>query len=41
MNFGTLKDIFAENLVNSYISENKDKVPPSSSINMWSIVNGY
>ena len=24
MNFGTLKDIFAENLVNSYISENKD-----------------
>lgn len=24
MNFGTLKDIFAENLVNSYISENKE-----------------
>ena len=24
-----------------YISENKDKVPASSSINMWALVNGY
>ena len=24
-----------------YISENKDKVPVSSSINMWALVNGY
>jgi len=24
-----------------YISENKDKVPYSSSINMWALVNGY
>ena len=24
-----------------YISENKDKIPASASINMWSIVNGY
>ena len=24
-----------------YISENKDKVPHSSTINMWASVNGY
>ena len=24
-----------------YISENKDKVPPSGSINMWALVKGY
>lgn len=24
-----------------YISENKDKVPIYSSINMWALVNGY
>jgi hypothetical protein len=24
-----------------YISENKDKVPASGSINMWALVNGY
>ena len=24
-----------------YISENKDKVPVSSSISMWALVNGY
>ncbi len=24
-----------------YISESKDKVPASSSINMWALVNGY
>ena len=24
-----------------YISENKDKIPYSSTINMWSLVNGY
>lgn len=24
-----------------YISENKDKVPPCSSINMWALINGY
>jgi hypothetical protein len=24
-----------------YISENKDKVPASSSISMWALVNGY
>ena len=24
-----------------YISENKDKIPYSSSINMWALVNGY
>ena len=24
-----------------YISKNKDKVPISSSINMWALVNGY
>jgi hypothetical protein len=25
----------------NYISENKDKVPAYSSINMWALVNGY
>ena len=24
-----------------YISENKDKIPASSSINMWALVKGY
>lgn len=24
-----------------YISENKDKLPYSSTINMWALVNGY
>ena len=24
-----------------YISENKDKIPYSSTINMWALVNGY
>jgi hypothetical protein len=24
-----------------YISENKDKIPASASINMWALVNGY
>ena len=24
-----------------YISENKDKIPASGSINMWALVNGY
>ena len=24
-----------------YISENKDKVPVSSTVNMWALVNGY
>jgi hypothetical protein len=24
-----------------YISENKDKIPASGSMNMWAIVNGY
>jgi hypothetical protein len=24
-----------------YITENKDKIPPSGSMNMWAIVNGY
>lgn len=24
-----------------YISENKDKVPASGSMNMWALVNGY
>ena len=24
-----------------YISDNKDKIPVSSSINMWALVNGY
>lgn len=25
----------------TYITENKDKIPPSGSMNMWAIVNGY
>jgi hypothetical protein len=24
-----------------YISINKDKIPPSSSVDMWALVNGY
>lgn len=24
-----------------YISKNKDKLPPSSTTNMWALVNGY
>jgi hypothetical protein len=25
----------------NYIAENKDKIPHSSNINMWALVNGY
>lgn len=38
---GIIYDGKTKQEASKYISENKDKVPTSGSINMWALVNGY